>query len=122
MRMLREVAPKNQSAQVWNDSTAMTPLPVTSAAMALASFASHAGNEGSIQSGMTVVLVDSVKFMFLVVSPQGSPNTSGLPGLSPPAPTRISSLVPAITVGAAIVFLLSRELGSKNESSLPRDE
>ena len=57
----------------------MTPVPVTSADNALTSFASHAGSDGSAQSGISVVLVDAASVKFLVVNPHGSENTSGEP-------------------------------------------
>src|SRR5262245_2885228 len=103
MRQARSVPPMNHKFQVCCDSTAMTPVPVTSRASGTTSLASQAASVGSVQSGITVVLVAAVNAAFLVVNPQGSLNTSGLPGESPPDPTRISNLVPGITVGAVIV-------------------
>src|SRR5262245_8595369 len=107
MRQARSVPPINQRFQVCCDSTAITPEPVTSSASDTTSLASQAARVGSVQSGMTVVLVAAVKAALLAVRPQGSEKTSGEPGESPPLPTRISSLVPGITVGAAMVMLLS---------------
>jgi hypothetical protein len=73
-------------------------LPAAVPDKALTSVASHAAASGLAQSGMMFVLVDAARSNDFVVNPHGSANTSGLP----PSPTRISSLVPEITVGCAI--------------------